>query len=98
MKIDCGVERKSLTDKELRQLKKWRTQGDRWRARHAHLTVWHPWFAWYPVRLKDHNCRWFEWVEQRKEFYGGVYVTGFMIRNTYYRASETKNPSLEARA
>jgi len=26
---------------------------------------WHRWFAWYPVRLGYHDCRWFEWVERR---------------------------------
>lgn len=30
---------------------------------------WHDWFAWYPVRLGDHNCRWLETVERKGTFY-----------------------------
>ena len=86
MKFDCGTERKHLTEKQLAQLRKWREQGDRWRAAHAHLTMWHPWFAWRPVRLQDHDCRWLEWVERRKEFYDGIYNAGLMTRRTFYRS------------
>jgi hypothetical protein len=39
--------------------------------------TWHVWFAWYPVRIKDHDCRWLEKVERRGnlEYYydGGTY-------------------------
>lgn len=27
--------------------------------------TWHVWFAWHPVRIKDHDCRWLEEVERR---------------------------------
>lgn len=39
--------------------------------------TWHVWFAWHPVRIKDHDCRWLEKVERRGnlEYYydGGEY-------------------------
>jgi len=39
--------------------------------------TWHVWFAWHPVRIQDHDCRWLEKVERRGnlEFYqeGGTY-------------------------
>ena len=31
------------------------------------LGEWHEWFAWRPVMLADHDCRWLEWVERRIE-------------------------------
>lgn len=39
---------------------------------------WHRWFAWHPVRVGDHDCRWLEWVERRSSAsvdYDGVYWT-----------------------
>jgi hypothetical protein len=29
------------------------------------LTNWHKWYAWYPVRIGSHNCRWLEYVERK---------------------------------
>jgi len=26
---------------------------------------WHDWFAWYPVRVGKHDCRWLETVERK---------------------------------
>ena len=46
--------------------------GDGGKTRHERLTNWHPWFAWYPVRLADHDCRWMERVERKGKFYCGV--------------------------
>lgn len=32
------------------------------------LSVWHPWFAWYPVRLRSAGCyAWLEWLMRRDE-------------------------------
>lgn len=30
---------------------------------------WHDWFAWYPVRLAEHDCRWLETVERKGTLY-----------------------------
>lgn len=48
---------------------------------------WHSWFAWYPVRVGKHDCRWLERVERKGtvEFsYDGLYT------NWQYRAKENK--------
>jgi hypothetical protein len=29
---------------------------------------WHVWFAWYPVRVGPHDCRWLENVERTVEW------------------------------
>jgi hypothetical protein len=42
--------------------------GDKGRAYRKRIQEWHPWFAWRPVRLADHDCRWLEIVE-RKAWY-----------------------------
>lgn len=86
MKFDCGVRYKPLSEKELRALERYMAAGDRWRAAHAHKAVWHRWFAWYPVRLTDHDCRWMEWVERRQEFYSGgtIWPMG-LVRDTHYK-------------
>ena len=26
---------------------------------------WHKWFAWHPVKVGEHDCRWLEWVSRR---------------------------------
>lgn len=33
--------------------------------RRARQSTWHRWFAWRPVRVASHDCRWLEWVERR---------------------------------
>ena len=30
----------------------------------ARLEKWHRWFAWYPVRIGNRDCRWLEYVER----------------------------------
>lgn len=35
---------------------------------------WHLWFAWYPVRVGPHDCRWLEYVERRSVgWWDGIY-------------------------
>jgi len=29
---------------------------------------WHQWFAWHPIRLGSHDCRWREVVERKGTF------------------------------
>lgn len=33
------------------------------------LTVWHKWFAWYPVFITSHDWRWLEFVERKGEWH-----------------------------
>lgn len=30
---------------------------------------WHPWFAWYPVRIGHRDCRWLEYVDRKYVFH-----------------------------
>jgi hypothetical protein len=50
--------------------------GPRTKKPDSRLT-WHRWFAWYPVRISDNDCRWLETVDRRgnQEYYydGGTY-------------------------
>ena len=34
-------------------------------ARSQYLANWHPWFAWFPVRVGPCDCRWWEMVERK---------------------------------
>jgi hypothetical protein len=55
MKFNCGpTEEERRADK----LRRWFTERDR-------MKNWRPWFAWYPVRVASHDCRWLETVEYR---------------------------------
>jgi hypothetical protein len=38
---------------------------------------WHPWFAWYPVRIGDECCAWLELVERRGEYWSDPYGSGW---------------------
>jgi hypothetical protein len=41
---------------------------------------WHSWFAWYPIRIADYNCRWLETVERKFEYgYGGDYFIHYRL-------------------
>lgn len=42
--------------------------GLTWREKYERLISWHPWFAWYPVRIgQTHDCVWWEYVERKGE-------------------------------
>ena len=30
---------------------------------------WRRWFAWHPVRIDNHDCRWLEYVERKGVFW-----------------------------
>jgi len=58
MKFDCGPtyqEKKAIKDAL-------------WTAIVDHKSQWHKWFAWFPVRVGSHDCRWLEHVERRGEW------------------------------
>lgn len=31
----------------------------------SRLSVWHRWFAWRPVQVTSHDCRWLAWIERK---------------------------------
>ena len=39
--------------------------GETRRERYDWSTNWHLWFAWYPVKVGSHDCRWLEYVERK---------------------------------
>lgn len=43
--------------------------GETWTEQKARLEQWHRWFAWYPVKISNHDCRWFETIERRGTFW-----------------------------
>ncbi len=42
--------------------------GETWDEKVARLEQWHPWFAWRPVRLGSHDCRWLEWLVRKGKY------------------------------
>lgn len=38
-------------------------------GRSVDKTQWHDWFAWYPVRVAEGDCRWLETVERKGELH-----------------------------
>lgn len=36
-----------------------------WEVKKTLRMQWHRWFAWYPVRVGENECRWLEYVERR---------------------------------
>ncbi len=49
--------------------------GKTWEERHNFLTKWHLWFAWHPVRVGSHDCRWLEMVEREGKLSGMMDAT-----------------------
>lgn len=44
---------------------------------------WHRWYAWYPIRTGNEECRWLEWVERKIKIVFYTYDTEF---NKEYRS------------
>lgn len=52
--------------------------GPTWQEKRAAKEKWHRWFAWRPIRVDDHDCRWLEFIERRITWeygWGDVYVS-----------------------
>jgi hypothetical protein len=43
--------------------------GLTWEEKKEAKERWHLWFAWHPVRLGPHDCRWLETVERKGHYY-----------------------------
>lgn len=57
--------------------------GETFDERLKRLENWHRWFAWFPVKTADHDCRWFEYVERKITYEFCTYDT-FTVKE--YRA------------
>ena len=43
--------------------------GPTWQEKREAREKWHKWFAWHPVRIGSHDCRWLETIERKGKFY-----------------------------
>lgn len=57
--------------------------GPTWEEKLNCLQEWHKWFAWRPVRVGSHDCRWLEYIERKGELISGW---GDHFWNWEYRA------------
>lgn len=71
-----------------------KTLGERREDAQTYWMQWQPWFAWYPVRVGSHDCRWLEYVERKAEWVGYAcgLVREFTPYNFAYRAANDNNP------
>lgn len=42
--------------------------GEDWCTKVQRKRQWHRWFAWYPVRIANYDCRWLEFVERQGDW------------------------------
>lgn len=42
--------------------------GPSWTEKRVKLEDWHPWFAWRPIRVASHDCRWLESIDRKGRF------------------------------
>lgn len=45
--------------------------GETWEEEKERKSQWHRWFAWKPVYIANHDCRWLEFVERKGEYCSG---------------------------
>ncbi|MBO0129139.1 hypothetical protein [Agrobacterium burrii] len=55
------------------------TQQERRQQVRDRYCVWHKWFAWFPVRVGNHDCRWLETIERKA---GAVTSAGLIFEFT----------------
>jgi hypothetical protein len=61
--------------------------GPTWQEKRELEASWHPWFAWYPVRVGSHDCRWLEVIERKGTWNGSRYNYAGCGLHWEYRAS-----------
>lgn len=42
--------------------------GPTWNDEKKQKEEWHLWFAWYPIKIKSHDCRWLENIYRKGTF------------------------------
>jgi len=50
-------------------VEKLKAKLDAERQKRDALVVWHRFFAWTPIRVGSHDCRWLEWIERKGTWY-----------------------------
>lgn len=74
MKFDCGL---TAADRLTEQWKS--TQEVR-----KHNAQWHRVFAWFPIKIASHDCRWLEYVERRdKSLIRSDFTKDFFLKQFY---------------
>ena len=61
--------------------------GETWAEKQQRLDQWHRYFAWRPVMIASHDCRWLEFVERRGTFWSSWGDSGW---DWQYRPLESK--------
>lgn len=61
--------------------------GLTWADEKKRLENWHEWFAWYPVQLGSHDCRWLEVVMRKGMYCEIIYAPSIWFWE--YKAKET---------
>jgi len=51
--------------------------GPSWNEKRLAREQWHRWFAWFPVKVGERDCRWFEFVERKGAYYFTLYESGW---------------------
>lgn len=60
--------------------------GETFEEKRQRLEQWHPKFAWLPIRVTDHDCRWLEYVERRITLNPINYWLAVGMYSTEYKA------------
>jgi hypothetical protein len=83
MKFDCGLTETSRIAKVMHKTAKLNIElsdGGGWKK----------YFLWFPVTMKDNDCRWLEWVERRPAYYEAyAYTCG---HRHYYSKPKASSP------
>lgn len=40
--------------------------GESWETKARRMLDWHPYFAWYPIRVGENDCRWLETIQRKR--------------------------------
>lgn len=74
MKFKCG---KTQAEKQAKKNAKYQKELDHY----VKITYWHDWFAWFPVKVGDADCRWLETVETRYTAWNNSWQDRAKVKN-----------------
>lgn len=60
--------------------------GESFQERFDRENKWHKWWAWRPVRVGSHDCRWREYVLRKKDL--RIYMGEIFDFGTEYKATD----------
>lgn len=62
--------------------------GPTWAEKYDMQKQWHRWFAWRPIRIGSHDCRWLEYIERKRV---SSRIIDYPLFTWEYRAIEKKD-------